>query len=220
LEKTVQKADIATTFYDTHLATYTGLFAIIVGIVAAALTAYNIFGIYRPIKNELKKFQDEDIPNYILQMRKENRKEIKKLKKVNKQLEDLALDGVSWGLKGMISFYQTTNDHRAIVLFVLRYCEYIVKFNLLTDDQSDLKIYLNYADELIKDNSISVDDLKDYETEIITIFKLIFEKTNEEIISIAVRCRENLFTNNLPKTALDVVKSDELISTAEERSQD
>lgn len=220
LDKTIQKADIATTFYDTHLATYTGIFAVFIGLIAAGLTAYNIFGIYRPIVNKFQTLQDVDIPNSIAEIKKESRKEIKKLKSVNRELKDLALDGVSWGLKGMMSFYETTNNHKATALFVLRYCEYILKFTFAKEDQSELEVYLNYADEVIQNNRISIEELQDYESELSLIFKLIFEKANESNVSTAVRCRENLFTNNLPKTALDVVRSDELIPTVEERPQD
>jgi len=74
LNETLKTADIAANFYDTHLATYTAIFGIIITIVVGLATLINWFGLFRPInikfqklekkiKNDLETFKTENIDN-------------------------------------------------------------------------------------------------------------------------------------------------------------
>lgn len=59
LDKTIQKADIGTTFYDTHLATYTAIFGVIVAFLLTIAALINWFGLIKPQEQKFNALVDD-----------------------------------------------------------------------------------------------------------------------------------------------------------------
>ncbi|MGA6117449.1 hypothetical protein [Sphingobacterium anhuiense] len=197
LNQTILKADIATSFYDAHLATYTTIFTVIVAIVAASLAAYNIFAIYKPIQFELKELREIIFPKYITDLKKENEDQIKELKVVNDKLKDAASDGIIWGLKAMMSHYELSKSYSSVILFSMRYIEHLIDFEDIKLNMVNIKIYLDYIDSLIELHNIRMSDIEGYDEEINLIFKKIIKLHDDEFTALCLKCRKDLYSDKV-----------------------
>lgn len=120
INKTIEKADIATTFYDTHLATYTTIISIIIALIAIigwrSLVSFKL----NPLDKKIEELKNTTIPNLIDEIKKENEKELKNLDEKNKVLAKTATRAIYWGLNSFQTLYLFQNDYSMAFIYNLR----------------------------------------------------------------------------------------------------
>lgn len=139
LDKTLQKADIATTFYDTHLATYTAIFGFFLAIVALASWGW-IYNRFNSQEKKISTIEGETIPKSIESLKDSLNDHRAEIDKKSTAIRHQANVSLSWGLKSLIMLFQNKNDYAGAVLFMFRYIEFVLDANVIPTKQ-DMRTY-------------------------------------------------------------------------------
>lgn len=155
LNQTILKADIATSFYDTHLATYTGIFAIIVGIILGIATLINWYSLIKPQEQKFNNLVQE------LQQNLNNFKE----EHIDEIIDNLNSTTIR-AFQSIIHSHEGINEYTSF-LFSIRMLKVVhdwenVKVNVFPD-------YLEFAIGYLENADISEGSIDDLYQEMIDI---------------------------------------------------
>ena len=206
LTKSVNQSSIATTFYDTHLATYTAIFGALIAILGLVSLGW-IKKRFEDNENKITEVSNELLPNAIVEIREFHdsfKIDIQKESKIIKNQADLSL---SWGLKSLILLFQNNNKHSIAILFMFRYIDFVLeaKRTPSNDDITTFRDMISLISESLEDSGFKEEIYKDHKIELDKIFEKI-KLSNIELLQkfYFSELLSYLADNNQPTSAIDV----------------
>ena len=189
LNETLKTADIKTSFYDTHLATYTTIFGIIISIIVGLATLINWFGLFRPMNIKFQK----------LEKKFKNDLETFKSENIHHLYENIN-DTTSYTLRTIIITYEKTIPSLSFV-FTIRLLNLYANWDYI--NSSDFELWMKNCQTYLEKSNFSKRHLE-YEV----------EEMENMLINIISKSKDNIQLNKLKKIQLQYLNKIEELKEA------
>lgn len=206
LNETIEKTEIATTFYDTHLATYTTIFSVIVAIIAAGLAAYNIFGIYLPFRKKFEDINSKELPKLKSELEINLKNRISDINDKSEVILKQAINGHAWALKALQNHFYEKKNYTLSLFYALSELR-IVANHVDINEQNIKRIErsVNFLMSLIRNHKITINSFSDSHEKFTQIGEDILASNKPRLLEFWYQFKLEFYkTNPNPTSSYDV----------------